>query len=40
MYFYEDLSRNRKDNVLENLSIVRKIYYNMIKLDIRYDKVN
>lgn len=24
MYFYEDLSRNRKDNALENLSIVRK----------------
>lgn len=40
MYFYEDLSRNRKDNALENLSIVRKICYNIIKLDTRYDKVN
>lgn len=40
MYFYEDLSRNRKDNALENLSIVRKICYNMIKLDTRYDKEN
>lgn len=40
MYFYEDLSRNRKDNALENLSLVRKICYNMIKLDTRYDKVN
>lgn len=40
MYFYKDLSRNRKDNTLENLSIVRKICYNIIKLDTRYDKVN
>ncbi len=40
MYFYEDLSRNRKDNVLENLSILRKICYKIIKLDTRYDKVN
>lgn len=37
---YEDLSRNRKDNALENLSILRKICYNIIKLDTRYDKVN
>ena len=40
MYFYEDLSRNRKDNALENLSILRKICYNIIKLDTRYDKIN
>ena len=40
MYFYEDLSRNRKDNALENLSILRKICYNIIKLDTRYDRVN
>ena len=40
MYFYEDLSRNRKDNAMENLSILKKICYNIIKLDTRYDKVN
>ena len=40
MYFYEDLSRNRKDNAMENLSILRKLCYNIIKLDTRYDKVN
>ena len=40
MYFYEDLSRNRKDNAMENLSILRKLCYNIIKLDKRYDKVN
>ena len=40
MYFYEDLSRSRKDHSLENLSILRKICYNIIKLDTRYDKVN
>ena len=40
MYFYEDLSRNIKDNALENLSILRKICYNIIKLDTRYDKIN
>lgn len=40
MYFYEDLSRNRKDNALENLSILKKICYNIIKMDRRYDKVN
>ena len=40
MYFYEDLSRSRKDNGLENLSILRKICYNIIKMDTRYDKVN
>lgn len=40
MYFYEDLSRTRKDNALENLSILKKLCYNIIKLDTRYDKVN
>ena len=40
MYFYEDLSRNRKDNALENLSILRKLCYNIIKMDKRYDKEN
>ena len=40
MYFYEDLSRNRKDNALENLSLVRKICYNIIKLDKRYKKLS
>ena len=40
MYFYEDLSRNRKDNALENLSILRKLCYNIIKLDTRYDRIN
>ena len=40
MYFWEDLSRNRKDNAVENLSLVRKICYNIIKMDTRYDKFN
>ncbi len=40
MHFYEDLSRNRKDNALENLSILRKLCYNIIKMDKRYDKEN
>lgn len=40
MYFYEDLSRNRKDNSLENLALLKKLCYNIIKLDNRYDKVN
>lgn len=40
MYFYEDLSRNRKDNAMENLSILKKLCYNIIKLDTRYDKIN
>lgn len=40
MYFYEDLSRNRKDNALENLSILKKLCYNIIKLDTRYDRIN
>ena len=40
MYFYEDLSRNRKDNSMENLSLLRKIAYNILKLDTRYDRIN
>ena len=40
MYFYEDLSRNRKDYALDNLSLLRKICYNIMKLDTRYDKIN
>ena len=40
MYFYEDLSKNRKDNAMENLSILKKLCYNIIKLDTRYDKIN
>ena len=40
MYFYEDLSRNRKDKAIENLSLVRKLCYNIIKMDTRYDKLN
>lgn len=40
MYFYEDLSRNRKDNAMENLSILKKMVYNIIKLDNRYDRIN
>ena len=40
MYFYEDLSRNRKDNSMENLSILKKLCYNVIKMDKSYDKVN
>lgn len=40
MYFYEDLNRNRKDNSMENLSILKKLCYNIIKMDKRYDRVN
>lgn len=40
MYFYEDLSRNRKDNSLGNLSLLRKACYNIIKLDDRYPKLS
>lgn len=40
MYFYEDLSRNRKDNALENLSILKKLCYNIIKMDKMYDRIN
>jgi len=40
MYFYEDLSRIRKDNAMENMSLLRKLVYNIIKLDTRYDKIN
>jgi hypothetical protein len=40
MYFNEDLSRNRIGHELENLSLIRKICYNIIKLDTRYDKPN
>ena len=36
MYFYEDLSRNREDNALENLSVLKKLCYNIIKLDTRH----
>lgn len=40
MYFYEDLSRTRKDYAMENLSLLTKMCYNIIKLDTRYDKIN
>lgn len=33
MYFKEDLSTTRKENALHNLALVRKICYNLIKLD-------
>ena len=39
MYFYEDLTRNRKDNAMENLSILKKLCYNIIKMGKRYDRV-
>ena len=40
MYFFEDLSRTRKDHGLENLSLLRKMVYNIIKVDNRFDKIN
>jgi predicted transposase YbfD/YdcC len=40
MYFREDLSRTRKDNALENLSLLTKMCFNIISLDKRYDTVN
>lgn len=33
MYFKEDLSTNRKENAVHNFSLIRKICYNLIKLD-------
>lgn len=40
MYFHEDLCRVSKDMALENMTLLRKLVYNIIKLDTRYDKVN
>ena len=40
MFFREDLSRTRKDNALENLSLLSKMCYNIISLDTRYDTLN
>ena len=40
MYFREDLSRTRKDNALDNLSLLTKMCYNIITLDSRYDTAN
>jgi len=40
MYFYEDLSRITKDNALENMALLRKLVYNIIKLDNRHDTLN
>ena len=40
MFFREDLSRTRKDNALENLSLLTKMCYNIITLDKRYDTIN
>lgn len=36
--FKEDLSRIRKNNGLENMALIRKIAYNLIKLDTRFKK--
>lgn len=33
MYFKEDLSTNRKENAIHNFAMIRKICYNLIKLD-------
>jgi hypothetical protein len=40
MYFYEDLSRVSKDKALENMTLLRKLVLNILKLDTRYDKLN
>jgi predicted transposase YbfD/YdcC len=40
MYFYEDLSRTRKDNALDNVALLRKIVFNILRFDYRYDRVN
>lgn len=40
MYFREDLNRTRKDNALENLSLLTKMCFNIISLDKRYDTLN
>lgn len=33
MYFKEDLSTNRKENAIHNFGMIRKICYNLVKLD-------
>jgi predicted transposase YbfD/YdcC len=40
LYFYEDLSRTNKDNALENLALLRKLVYNIVKLDNRHNRLN
>jgi predicted transposase YbfD/YdcC len=40
MYLREDLCRISKDMALENMALLRKMVYNIIKLDTRYDKLN
>jgi len=40
MYFNEDHCRVRQENALENMAQLRKICYNIIQLDTRFDRVN
>lgn len=40
MYLREDLCRVSKDMALENMALLRKLVYNIIMLDTRYDKLN
>ncbi len=32
-HFKEDWSKSKKDNIIQNLALLRKICYNLVKLD-------
>ena len=40
VHFKEDLSRSRKDDSLINLALVRKICFNLVKLDESFGKIS
>lgn len=40
VFFNEDRSRSKQENLMENLSAVRKMALNILKLDTRYDRLN
>lgn len=40
VYFDEDLCKSRKDHSIENLALIRKICYNLIKLDTSLGKIS
>jgi len=40
VYFDEDSCKSRKDNSIENLALIRKICYNLIKLDTSLGKIS
>lgn len=38
VHFCEDACKIKAEKAMQNLSLIRKICYNLIKLDIRFDK--